>query len=553
MPAKAKWTLCVILLFLSCISLFFTNKIGISKQTTETPHNPSRIDPFNVCDFGAKGDGVHMDNEAIQAAIDACSKNGGGVVFLPNGKYLTATIFLKSNVTLHLARGATLLGSKEIRDYATNVKPCVTVPAFSQCLIYSEDAENIGLTGQGTVDGQGKAFFAAKGKTGVRPMLARFVNCKNLTVRDLTFQNAGSWCMHPVLCDNVKIDAITIKSRDRYNNDGIDLEACQNVFITNCNVSSSDDAITLKNNFKRSCRNIVITNCVISTRWAAFRFGPESKGGFEDITVSNCVIYDTFGAGIKLQLVQGAKMEDITFSNLVMDNVTGPISMRLDSHVGWGSKEPVPTGTFRNVLINNVRARVAKGVEFKWSGDSPPEYNGEQRSCINITGVPGHNIEGITLSNIHITFPGGGTREEADRIEIPENEGAYPEYFMFGVLPSYGLFARHVRGLTLDNVRFDLASPDMRPAIVCEDTEDLDIRGLRADGNPQAESLIRLRQTRQAFIHGCRPTSDIGTFLRVEGEESGGITVVANDLSRVATPVETGDGADGEAVTTTSE
>ena len=152
------------------------------------------------------------------------------------------------------------------------------------------------------------------------------------------------------------------------------------------------------------------------------------------------------------------------------------------------------------------------------------------------------------MSDIHITFPGGGTRAEADRREIPEMRDDYPEYFMFGVLPSYGLFARHVDGLTLNNVQFDLASPDMRPAIVCEDVEDLDISGFHAESSPEAESLIRLRQTRQTFIHGCRPTSDIGTFLRVEGKESSGITLKANDLLRAKSAVETAGGAKDGAV-----
>lgn len=503
---------------------------------------------FDVRYFGAKGDGEQLDTKAIQAAIDACNKNGGGTVFFSAGKYLTGTIFIKSNVTLYLAAETTLLGSKKLSDYATDIKGCPVRSWWDKCLIYAEDARNIAMTGQGTIDGQGQAFpgQTPQGEKAERPMLMRFVNCKNIYLTDLTFKDAASFCSNFISCDGIKIDGIKIHNRANANNDGLNLYSCQNVFISNCNMSCGDDVIALQN----SARNIVITNCVMSSRWAAFRFGLLSLGSFENITVSNCVIYDTFGSAIKLQMNEGGRMENITFSNLVMDNVTGPISMRLAGNLGVPRrpkrKESLPIGTLRNVLFSNIRARMAEKAEVE------RRRNGEQRSCISITGLPGHNIEAVTLSNIHITYPGGGTSTEAARREIPELKDVYPEYFMFGVLPAYGLYARHATGLTLNNVRFDLAGADMRPAIVCDDVEDLEISGFRGQGNPAGECLIRLQQTRQAFIHGCRPLSNIKTFLRVEGASSKEITLTGNNLHRAKTAVETVDGAKSKAVITSA-
>jgi len=517
---------------------------------------------FNVRDFGAKGDGAHMDTQAIQSAIDACAQNGGGTVVFPAGNYLTGTIFMKSNVKLYLAAEATLLGSRKLIDYATNTDCCryKDETEKDKCLIYAGNAKNIGLIGQGTINGQGQGTLEAtspRDRKDQRPMLIRFVNCENVSFAGLTLKNAFSWCSNFISCENIRIEAIKIYNRINANNDGFDLDSCQNVFISNCRLSCGDDAIALQTSEKKPCKNIVITNCVLSSQWAAIRFGPLSCANFEDITVSNCVIHDTYGCAIKLQMCEGARIENILFSNLIMKNVTGPISLSLSTcsvRRDYQCKEPRPIKSFRNVLFSNIRAEVAKGPQ------PPRRWPGEQRSCISIIGSPGHNITGITLSNIHITYPGGGTSEEAARRRIPELREVvgkpfprYPEYFSLGILPAYGLYVRHGQALVLSNVRFDLASPDRRPALVCDDVEDLEICGLRAEGNPDSECLIRLQQVRWAFIHGCRPLSDIKTFLRVEGRKSQQIALIANDLRRAKSAVEIAKDVERKAVITSAD
>jgi hypothetical protein len=303
----------------------------------------------------------------------------------------------------------------------------------------------------------------------------------------------------------------------------------------------------------------VITNCVMSTRWAAIRSGGAHRGGIRNVAVSNCVIRDTYGCGIKLQISGNGSLENMTFSNIVMENVSCPISLRLGNHHYNGEKRnpAFPFGTMRNLSFNNIRASVLSEAALKkaiaslydaHSSTPRTAYPGEERQCISICGIPGHPIEGITLSDIHVTCPGGGTREEAARRDLPEMEDEYPEYFMWGVLPAYGLYARHAKGLSLDNVRFDLARPDARPAITCDDVEDLDLSHVRAAAAPEAESLIRLRSTRGAFVHGCRPLGAAGTFLRVEGRTSRDIVLGSNDLHLVRKAIETADGAEIQAV-----
>ncbi len=517
---------------------------------------------FNIRTFGAIGDGKQLDTAAIQAAMDKCSQSGGGTVFVPSGRYLTGTLFLKSNVNLHVSSTATILGSNDVTQYAADVEPCGFVNAsdIDKCLLYAADAENISITGRGIIDGQGAGFptAAPDGSAGQRPMLMRLVRCRRVSLDGITLRNAAAWCTHFLRCDNVRIRGITIHNRAKYNNDGIDLMGTQNVTISDCILECEDDAICFQDMFDDApVRNVVITNCVMSTRWAAIRSGGAHRGGIREVTVSNCVIYDTYGCGIKLQISGNGTMEDMTFSNIVMNNVSSPISLRFGNHHYNNEQrnEAFPMGGLKNILFSNIRASVIdpeslrKGI----AGYYPVEvaakpFEGEERQCISICGIPGHPVEGITLSDIHVTFPGGGTREEAARRAFPELGDQYPEYFMWGVLPAYGLYARHVEGLTLNNVRFDLAGPDLRPAITCDDVADLEITGLKAVGNREAESLIRLQATRSALIQGSRPLGDAGTFLRVEGIPSREITLIGNDLHRCAAVFQTAAGADVDVV-----
>lgn len=516
------------------------------------------VNTISVRDYGAAGDGLTLDTRAIQAAIDSCTNMGGGTLYLSPGNYLTGTITLKDNVTLHVGPGARLLGSTSLADYPSLGRPDETInylDYLNYCLINAYGAHHIALTGEGCVDGQGAAFpygvenynyedqaLASNQQSFHRPTLLRFTDCHDVTISNLTLQHAASWCCNLEKCKEMRIHGVHIVNRANQNNDGFDLTHCEDVMISDCHIDSGDDAIALKEGGHR----IVVTNCVISTRWAAVRIGPESLGVFRDIAVSNCVIYDTYGSAIKIQEVEGGVMENISFDNLVMNHVTGPISLRLGGYLGWRQerKESLPIGVLRNIHFNNIQATVADNAYPL--PHEVPAFPGEKKSCLNITGVPGCFIENVTFRGLHLTFPGGGTQEEAQQ-SVPELRDRYPEYHMFGTLPAYGVYLRHVKGLTFEDVTLDTAAPDLRPALVGEDVEDLELSNFRAAGTGPA-AMLRLREARQVYLHGCRPLNDVALFLSVEGAGSQGLLLQANDLRRAGQDCSLVEGASVEAI-----
>jgi hypothetical protein len=289
----------------------------------------------------------------------------------------------------------------------------------------------------------------------------------------------------------------------------------------------------------RPCEHIVVTNCVISSNTAAVKFGTPSRAGFRNIAISNCSFYHCALGAVKLEAVDGGVLEEIVIDNIAMHEVEGPFFLRLGNraarlHVPGVAREgyepddaPIPVGVLRNVMISNIRATVTP-VEVK---DPMMRVDVDDKAKIGmmITGIPGYVVENVTFSDIHVTFPGGGTREDA-AIEVPEDEKMYPEQFFFGALPTYGAYLRHVKGITFHNVRFELAEPDVRPAIYAEDVEDLELSAFRAEGNPEADAVVRLLDARRVFIHGSRPLTEVPAFVRVEQGDPDEILLEANDL-----------------------
>ena len=498
---------------------------------------------YNVRHYGAKGDGRTLDTRAFQAAIETCTNDRGGTVLVPAGEFLIGSIELKSNVTFHLAPTAHLLGSTNIDHYRKGVERGAYGSAG---IIYANDAENISLEGKGIIDGHGAAFRGRPDSE--RPFLLLFNGCRNLSIRDIFLTNSAFWCTHLNGCDYVYIDGVRIHSRVNPNNDGLHFDDCRHVQVSNCNVACGDDACALFG----SNRDVTITNCTFSTRWSVFRFG---EGVSENITISNCVIYDTFGCPIKMQVGKTTRLENILFSNLVMSQVTGPVYIGLGSpppivEEWWNwtpsqATKPLPGGIVRNITFEGIRATIAPAPnlqEYPWEHAAP----GEQRTCINLSAVDGQFIEGVTFSDVHITFSGGGTREEAANRQVPQTSGN--EYFQFGALPAYGMYARNVRGLRLNNARFDLATPDNRPALVFDHVEDVALNGFSAQGNSEAESLLRFTDTREALLTACRVLTPCAAFLQVEGTANDDITIAACDLSKATTPLVFSRGAGRETV-----
>ncbi len=452
---------------------------------------------FDVRDYGAVGDGVTLDTKAIQSAVDACAQSGGGKVYLHSGSFLSGTIYLKSNVTLYIEAGAILLGSTDLKDFPVTVAEyrSYTDNYTDKSLIYAEKAENISIMGRGVIDGQGGSPSFKFGRPSrdyykKRPYMIRIIECTNVFVRDVTIQNSPMWVQHYLACDNVLIDGITVRSKVNQNNDGIDIDCCSNVRISNCDVDSGDDAIVLKSTADRPCRNVTITNCVLSSYANALKMGTESNGGFQNITISNCTLYDTRGSGIALELVDGGVFDRVSVSNITMDNVRSAIFIRLGNRArpftakGPGGSRGTFTakegsakpgmGSMSNIIISNVQA------------------TGVSKVGCSITGLPDFPVENVTLENIRIRYEGGGSLEDAAR-EVPEKAEAYPEYGMFGTLPAYGFFVRHVKNVRFNRVDLEFADADRRPALVFDDVDGavLDqFKAQRAAGNKYDVRLL---------------------------------------------------------------
>lgn len=488
---------------------------------------------YNIRDFGAKGDGATLDTVAVQSAIDACNKDQGGTVLVPVGNFLIGPIELKSNVTLHIVAGGKLLGTTDPKQYhPANGIPLEgdhTMGDGNVGLVYAANAENVTLEGMGTIDGQGPEVRAAGVGGRGRPYAALFYHCTNLVIRDLYFFHSAYHTVRVCNCSHVHIDGIRIFSRTVGNNDGLHFISAEHVTVLNCTVRCQDDACALFG----SCKFITITNSLFSTRWSCFRFG----GGIaENITVSNCILYQVFGCPIKLRCEPGSRYENMSFSNLIFKDVTGPISL------GAGTQRPVvdapesgasatrPAAVIRNISFNNISGNViSKPGHLDESSFDGKDTPGEMHSCIILNCVRGNVIENISFNDIRLTFGGGGTAEDAARRELPLIAN---EYFSLGPMPAYALYARNVRGLTINNARFEVAEPDLRPAMVLDHVADVTVTGMSAQGNKEAESLLRFTETRDVFLGASRLLSSAAVFLQIEGAGCENIIVDGGDLSK---------------------
>jgi len=434
--------------------------------------NPAGTKIYNPVSYGATGDGQTLSTAAIQKAIDECFANGGGLVQLPEGRFISGTIFMKSGVTLELSENSTLVGSTNLDHYP------VTIPEFRsytdnytvRSLIYGENLSNITITGKGTIDGQGKLF---PGEWHVRPYGMRFITCRNVRVENITLRNSPMWMQHYLACDNVTISRINVWNHSNINNDGIDIDGCHNVLIDGCTVDSEDDAICLKSTSARMCENVTIKNCTISSYCNAVKCGTETNGGFKNIVVRNCSIQPSqskagnygspYGlAGIALLIVDGGAMDGVSISDIDIEGTMAPIFIKIGNRARiFKAGLPRPAvGTIRNVTISDINATGAGEL-----------------GCA-IAGLKGHPIENLTLRNLNMSFPGGGKKQDSIR-QFDEKAEDYPECSMFMVerLPAYGFYFWHVDGIKIENVKLTPEKPDERFAYVLEDTSNILIDG----------------------------------------------------------------------------
>jgi polygalacturonase len=517
---------------------------------------------YNIRKYGAKGDGIALDTTALQAAIDACHQDGGGTVLVPAGTFQIGAVELKSNVTLHIAAAGKLLGTADGKQYhaidAIPLSGDSTLIDGNWALLYAVNATNVTVEGAGTIDGQGAQFHSAVRGTpppsglggNKRPYHLLFYRCDRLTVRGIALVDCAYHSIRVIQSKHVRMDGLYIHNRVNGNNDGFHFISAEYVTVSNCTILSQDDACAMFG----SCKFITVTNSVFSTRWSVFRFG---GGVAENISISNCVLYDVFGCPIKFQGNEGSRFENISFSNLVLQQVTGPIHISLgprtrrNENVDVGLQPTLPKETrqpalARNISFSNIHGTVTTNPpqlpETTLTSDPRP---GEGHSCITLNCIGDATMENISFDDIHLTFGGGGTAEDAARRDLPQIAG---EYFMLGPMPAYGFYARNSRGLTLQNVRLQVSSPEMRPAVIFDHVEDVAVNGLSVQANPAAESALRCIDSKQVLLTAARLLSPAAVFLQLEGAGNENIKIDGGDLSKAVKPIAYKNGATEKAV-----
>ncbi len=425
-----------------------------------------------VTDYGAIGDGVTSNTEAIQKAIDECSLAGGGTVLLTNGEFVSSTILLKDNVTLKIDKDAKLIGTEEVYTYQL-VDPFVdaTGQLRGKCLIGAVDVNNISIVGEGIIEGNGEKF-SSKNKSLMlkkyketnpnleakdsellsNPFMVRLVRCDGITIKGVSMNQPGAWCTHLYQCNNFVIDGIKIYSHATRNNDGIDIDSSSNGEIMNCDIDSGDDAICFKATSSVATDNVHVHDCKLKSDWGTIKLGTESMGDMTNITVENCFVHDTKGGGIKVLSADGANVKNVVIRNIEMKNVEMPIFVRLcERRLTYRGAEQRPVGSIDGVTISNISAVVSPLSELRLT---PP-------TAIVISGTPDHKIENVVIENVNIILPGGGTEADA-KIVMPENITEYPEFTKLGAAPAYGLFIRNATNVDFNNVDITLEGKDAR-------------------------------------------------------------------------------------------
>lgn len=457
---------------------------------------------YNIRNYGAKGDGQTLDTKAINSAIDAASAAGGGTVYFPAGNYLSTSIRLKSRITLRLEQGSTLIGADTGYDEAEPNPAGGKFQDFGHShwhnsLIWGENLEDVSIIGPGKIYGKGLTRSSSP-KPGQGNKAIALKLCRNVMLKDFTLLYGGHFGLLATGVDLLTINNVTMDT----NRDGMDIDACQNVRVSDCTINSPwDDGICLKSSYalgyNRSCENITITNCSVSGfdrgtlangtyqrkeshlvpdhegPTGRIKFGTESNGGFKNITVSNCTFQ--FCRGLALETVDGASLEDIAISNITMRDVTNsPIFLRLGGRMR--APEGTPMGSLKRVMISNVMA-----------------YNADSHFASLIAGLPGHDIEDVQLNNIRIYYRPLDSAATKIQQVVPEHEKTYPEPAKFGVLPAYGFFIRHAKNIKLNNVEVSYMGSETRVPFILDDVKGITLNQVKAQ-IPAGQVMYKLNK-----------------------------------------------------------
>ncbi|KAA6329299.1 Exo-poly-alpha-D-galacturonosidase [termite gut metagenome] len=506
---------------------------------------------YNVMDYGAVSNGIMMNTEAIQKAINECHQNGGGKVVIPKGTFLSGTLYMKDNVNLHIEAGAILKGSFSFDDYPDN--PVKYVNSFSypngklfenKALIFGEGVSNIAITGQGVIDGSGDSPSFQLGndsnpESRKRPCMLLFIDCKNIRVYDLHLRNSAYWLQNYLGCDSLHLKCLTIYNHTNFNQDATDIDA-DNVLIEDCIIDADDDGICLKShNADHIVENITVRNCTISTNCNAVKFGTKSEGGFKNISVSNCIIKKasedhlrkwqenlefielptTVLTGFALESVDGGIIENINISDIQMQDVQTPIFVIMGRRNIGQAGNPDFYKAREKALDSTLRAGSVSNLTFR-----NITAKSHSKMTSSITAAEGYYVENVILENVKISTMGYGTREDAT-IPLREYNGSYPENRMYGfAYPSSGFFFRHVKNLTLNTIDLEVRNEDYRPAIIFDDVHDVKLETISGNAPAGNQALIRVEKSLGIQISNTQ--SDTNVLIEYRGTNKKEVTII---------------------------
>ncbi len=461
---------------------------------------------YNIKTFGAVGDGFTINTKAIQSTIDRAAYEGGGVVFIPKGIFVSGSLVLKTGVELNLAKNAVLLGSINASDY-------ITLHRW-KALIMADSASHISITGKGTIDGRGgelalhidSLFYAGQIDSHnyylaerrpwaeLRPQIIEFNRCSDIKVLNVRIMNSACWVQTYEKCKNLSIHNIRVISDAYWNNDGIDIVDCQNVRITDCYINASDDGICIKSedfSLQQINENIYVSDCTIRSSSCAVKFGTSLVSGLRNVHIRNIKVFDTYRSAIAIECTQGGFIENVLVENITSKNTGNAIFIRIGKVRG-----AVKAGPLRNVIIRNLKVSIPfEKPDLKYNIRGPEVCSFHNVFPSSITGNPGVYVENVSIENVQINYPGRGNKANANiplyRIkDVPELETSYPEFSMFGELPAWGFYIRHVDGLKFKNVELKIRDADYRPAIVLDDVKNVQMDRLKIRGDNKKNPLF---------------------------------------------------------------
>ncbi|HEX7366786.1 MAG TPA: glycosyl hydrolase family 28 protein [Pelobium sp.] len=456
---------------------------------------------YNITNFGAKGDSLTLNTQAIQKAIDFAYNAGGGKVLIPKGTFLSGTIFLKSNVELYLAKDAVLLGSADFYQYNKS---------RWYSLIIANDAVNISIKGTGTINGQGRKLaknvfdLVLQGKIedklelnrpheSWRPQILELSNCQNITISNITVKNGSGWVQTYIKCNNLLISNTKTESTSYWNNDGMDIVDCKNVTVKGCKVNSADDGICFKSfDPSYTSENLRVKRCTVRTSASGIKFGTASYGNFKTVKINKIFCYDNYRTVIAIESVDGGTIDDFDVKNIKGRNVGGAFFIRL-------GERRTKVGALKNVKFKNIDVEVAASkpdAGYENEGPTDEDIHPHNTLPSSIVGIPDAFIQNVSIKNLKINYL---TQKAADFIPSPQKDGgvplfikAYPEFNMFGELPAWGIYLRHAKNVSFENTKLLLNGKDYRSAVVADSIDGLTLKGFKINCISKVKEPVKL-------------------------------------------------------------